>query len=177
MAVKTQKYLGAMKNRELVRDTVVGGVAKGVSITAGQLCFYGSGDPAGWKPTNAAVLRRGKVRIAENDASNTADEYTDPDAGVKKGDKVVTTWGGGIIAVVKVGELTKSSNEVAFAAGDPFINAASGTITSVLQPSTAPTPDDYLGVVLGKINEVDEHDVEAYGKQLATNDLVYVRMY
>ena len=170
MAVMTQKYLGMMKNRELIRDTVIGGVAKGVKIEAGMLCFYDQVDPAGWKPTKGAsnVFARGHVRIAENDADNTGGE---------KGDKKVTTWGGGIIAVVKVGDLTKSGDEVAFIAGDFFINDAKGTIRSPAQPATAPTVDKYLGVVLGKINEVDEHDVEAYGKQLATNDLVYVRMF
>ena len=168
MAPVPQKYLGTMKNRELIRDTLIGGVAKNETIEAGRLCFYNSASgKQGWMHTTATILQGTKVRIAEHDSDNSTGEA---------GDKKITTWSGGIIAVAEVGDLTRSG-EQPLRAGDPFINAAGGTLTIILHPSTLPKVDEHVGVVLGKVEDVDEHDIKAAGKLLATGDLVYVRLY
>ena len=154
--------LGSMKNRELIRDTYVGYVAKGAKIERGMLCFYNNG----WKPTTNNERKVGTVRVAEGSVDNTDGEL---------GDKVISTWGGGTIVVVKVGNTSRTNTIRSLKAGEGFTCGAEGKITSLLfRDDTADIP---LGVVLGKVTEVDEHDVEAYGKNLVDGDLALVRLF
>ena len=169
----TDDVLGSMKNRDLIRDTYVGPVAKGAKIEKGMLCYYDNG----WKPTpesrtnGATIVNRGRCRVAENDADNTDGE---------KGDKIVTTWCGGVMIVVKVGEVSKQASQnviVPLRGGYEFMSGVDGTISPLGAAQAAVADIKRLGIVLGKVGTIDEHDVEAYSSNLAKGDRVLVRMY
>ena len=166
----TDDILGSMRNRELVRDTYVGGVAEGATITRGQLCYYDTTSGSeGWKPTGTNSVPRGRVRVAEDSVDNSDGD---------QGDKVVSTFGGGVIVVVQVGSTERSSTNQPLKAGDTFVSADGGKITSILfRGTSAEGANNRLGVVLGKVGEVDEHDIEAYGKDLVEGDYALVRFY
>ena len=101
----------------------------------------------------------------------------DNTGGGAKGDKLVSSFGGGAIVTVTVGSLDKGGADQAFAAGDVFINAAGGTIVPPSVPTTTPATTKYLGVVLGRADEVEETNKDSANTALAENDVVQVRFF
>lgn len=156
---------GLFKNRDLLRDTLIGPAAANANIHAGDLVYYNNG----WRQTSATPQDLGKVRVAENAVDNTG--------GGAKGDKLVSSFGGGAIVTVTVGSLDKSGADQAFAAGDVFINAAGGTIVPPSVPTTTPATTKYLGVVLGRADEVEETNKDSANTALAEGNVVQVRFF
>ena len=155
-----QSYLGSMKNRELVRDWLVDGMAAAEKITKGSATYI---DGTNGRKKTAGLQAASKVRFTEIDADNTG--------GVKDQVKVSTVKSGAIICVMAGGTIPVDSDVQSAAAGKVVALAAGGTtVATVLAFAT-----NKLARYLGKPGEVDET-----GKNLsaaANGDEIFIYVY